>query len=184
MSVLKLCAALLPMHSLAESKRALQMYRLIRADKIHISLIVAAINDNCSDCALYHKHKYTIDGIEDDLGRWYCVSDNSKMPIAFIRIDDINLTNGVLRYTIIASCNDIFKNVLIDVVRSLFKMFSCNKLVTDIMYDRSEAIKQYISLGSSIEVRKRQHLYTDGRYIHVVEVATWRSGVLDERIIC
>jgi RimJ/RimL family protein N-acetyltransferase len=155
------------------------MYKVNDAEKINVSAIVSILNRKSHDCAIYEKHRATVETIEAQLEMWRCVIDPSSptSPVAFMRIYDIDTANSKITYNIFHQDKRVMLDAIESCIRHLFDTYSCNKIVTDIVYDRSEYIKLYISMGGGIEVRKRQHLFLDGKFCHVVEMAIFRDEV-------
>jgi hypothetical protein len=156
------------------------MLRASKAEKIHISNIVVAINRKEHDYVLYDKHKRTMDEIEGELGSWRVILSEDGNPVAFIKVHSINWISRVLKYSIIFSTDADRRMIIRRVLSDLFDTYNCNKLTADIIYDRSEAIKDHIFLGGNIEVRKRQHYYLDGKYVHVVEMSIFQNEFKNE----
>jgi hypothetical protein len=151
-----------------------------KTEKVHISNIVATLNRSAHDYVLYEKHKRTIDEIEAELSSWLIVTEDSSSPVAFIKIGNIDWISRTLQYTLVYNSNIAHRELLICATEYLFSTYNCAKMFTEIRYDRSEIIKDHIYIGGNIEVRKRQHLYVDGKYIHVVEVAVFQNEFKNE----
>jgi hypothetical protein len=156
------------------------MLAVSKPDRVNVSSIVSCVNRIAQDCAVYRKHKVSIEEIDSELQMWRVLSEKDGAPSAFLRIDSISWVNRVIRYSIYKNSDYDPRELIRRSAQYLFSTFNCNKITTDIIYDRSELIKHYISIGGKIEVRKRQHLFLDGRYLHVVEVALMNSEFKNE----
>lgn len=153
---------------------------IIKAEKIHVSNIVSTINRKDHDYAIYGKHKRTLDEIEAEIHLWRVVTASDGQPLAFVRVHLVNWLSRTVKYSIVFSSDSDKVKILYRVLLDLFETYNCSKLTTDIIYDRSDTIKDHIFLGSNIEVRNRQHLYLNGKYAHVVEMAIFQNELKNE----
>lgn len=147
------------------------MYRVIAAEKVHASIIVSTLNRKAHDFAVYKKHKRTLSEIDSEINTWRCILDNSNQPAAFAKIISNNQINRVIEYSIIFTNNDDHRQCIADFVRYLFNKYNVQKVTTDVVYDRSDIIKAFISMGAAIDVRKRHHITVAGSPHHVVEIS-------------
>lgn len=151
-----------------------------KIEKIHISNIVSLMNRGNHDYVIYDKHKKTMDEIESEMSSWMVITGDDKTIVAFVKVHDVNWLSRTVWYSIVFSIDHNRKKVLRQILLDLFSIYNCNKLVTDIIYDRGDTVKDHIFLGGNIEVRKRQHLYINGKYVHVVEMAVFKNELKDE----
>jgi hypothetical protein len=156
------------------------VYKIVQAERIHVSPIVAYINHNNFDSAIYKKHMVTIDEIDGNISAWKCIVVESGTPIGYLKIDKISFINRVINFTLYYNDPETYKKVVFECSKYLFNKFNCQKITTDIIHDKVDTIKCYTSLGGKIEVKKRHHLYTDARYTHIVEVAIFEDEFSNE----
>lgn len=157
------------------------MLKVVKAERVHVSIMVSSLNRKAHDYALYAKYKFTIDEIDSELDSWVTIL-NESTPHAFMKVHEVNWNNRTVKYTIIL-CEGVESKLIVkECIRHLLYKYNCNKLITDIIYDRNDTIKDHISIGGKIEVRKRHHLYMHGKYHNVVEMAIFRNEFKDERV--
>ncbi len=151
------------------------MYTIAPSEKINISQIVMGLNSGSNDFYRKSKHKSNTFEIENSLSAWHTVSDSDGIARAHFCVYGPDYLTRTCRYTIVSSTK-INKEMLVAIKQYLFTRFNIDKIICDVNYDRSDLIKDLISIGGSIEVRKRQHSYVNGVYLHVVEIAMFRGN--------
>ncbi len=151
------------------------MYNIVPAEKINISQIVVGLNSGNTDFYRKSKHKSNTFEIENSLTAWHTITDSDGVVRAHICVSNPDYLSRVCRYTIVTT-QKLNREMLLAVKQYIFNRFNIEKIVCDLIYDRSELIKDFISIGGTIEVRKRQHAYINGSYVHVVEMALFRSS--------